>query len=152
MTLKIISSFSEDLCEIILPMRVLLRQLTGDDEAVDNFSTTTLKDILTKQEAYIATVWTDDGKTLIGMGMLFLRHEGLKITGFIGEVVVDEPYQRRGCARIISESLIAIAHEKGVNFIELTSNSNNPKREGAIVLYKSLGFIKPQTSYFRLYL
>ena len=130
-------------------MRGLLRQLTDNEEGVDNFSVETLERILTKQETRIAMLWTDNEKTLVGMGMLFLRHEALKITGFIGEVVVDEPYRRRGCARMINECLIAKAREMGVCFIELTSKQ---ERAEAIALYKSFGFIKPMTHYFRLYL
>ena len=149
MVLKIISAFDDGLNEIVLPVRGLLRQLTDDDEAVDDFSVETLKRTLVGQKAHIVTLWTDNKKTLVGIGMLTVRQHMLRKVAHIDEVVVDEAYRGRGFGKIIVGALIDLARSASVHHIDLSTRSH---RFAAIGLYKSLGFQKSETNCFRLHL
>lgn len=69
------------------------------------------------------------------------------IVGRIEDVIIDEKYRGQGLGRGVMEKLIAIAKEKSIRLIDLTSN---PKRTTARKLYESLGFESYDTGVFRL--
>lgn len=85
------------------------------------------------------------------MGVIyFVRTFTVNYAG-IGDIVIDKNYRRLGLGEKIVKRLIALAKEKKVNYIRLTSN---PKRKEANALYKKLGFEKDtrKTNRYILYL
>jgi len=69
------------------------------------------------------------------------------LIGRIEDVIVDERYRGQGLGRGVMENLIALAKEKKISLIDLTSN---PQRFAARKLYESLGFEIHDTGVFRL--
>ncbi len=135
--------------DVILLMRSLLRQLTSDMDAVDGLSLQKLNAMIFDGRAHIATIWTDDCKTLVGMGMLTIRQHVLRKVAHIDDVVVDEAYRGRGFGKEIVKALIDQARVEGANHIELSTRSH---RVVALGLYKSLGFQESETRSLCLHL
>ena len=65
-------------------------------------------------------------------------------------MVVDAHYRGEGHGKAMMEELIQKAMELELDYIELTSNWQNPKRRPAIKLYQSLGFERKKTNVYRL--
>ena len=135
--------------DIVLPMRNLLRQLTDDREATDRFSIEILFAMVVREKAHIATLWTDDGRTLVGMGTIVVRQNMLRKTAVIDDVIVDEELRGKGFGQLITKALIGRARDLGASYIDLTSRS---RRTLALSMYRALGFSKPDTNFLRLYL
>lgn len=87
-----------------------------------------------------------DGQTDKITGLAVLKVDDIRMftqnyfKGYIGDVVVDENYQRQGIAEGLMNYLINLAKTLNLIHISLTSNPNNPKRAPAIKLYEKLGF------------
>ena len=67
--------------------------------------------------------------------------------GYVEEVAVDTAVRGRGVGRALMEGLVAVARERGLDFVELTSR---PSREAANSLYRSMGFRLRETNVYRL--
>lgn len=126
---------------MVVDVNSLLRQLTPRSE---EHSFEAVKKIIEQPNLYILGALDTYYDKMIGMASLkvvetrmFTQNYG---TGFIGDVVVDENYHRRGIAEKLMVTLIDLAKGLKISHISLTSNPNNPKREAAIKLYKKLGF------------
>lgn len=88
-----------------------------------------------------------DGKKVIGMATLVLFRIPVGWRARVEDVVVDENYRGQGLGEKILKELVKLARRKKAPRIDLTSN---PKREGAIKLYKKMGFEEADTNVYRL--
>ncbi len=90
---------------------------------------------------------------VIGMASLVINLDLMRTTGFVSSVVVDERYRGKKLGELLVKYLIAMARNKEVVYLSLTSN---PKREAANALYIKLGFLLigqvADSNYYRLYL
>lgn len=125
-------------------INVLLRQLSkkARDRSAKDF-----KRIL--RQSGVVWIVALDGKTIVGMAMIYLRETPLVKAGIIECVVTDQAYEGKGIGRTIHNLLFEKARKINANYVELTSR---PERKRANAFYKKLGFKKPKTNYLRLYL
>jgi ribosomal protein S18 acetylase RimI-like enzyme len=66
--------------------------------------------------------------------------------GYVEEVAVDASARGRGIGRALMEGVLAIARDRALDFVELTSR---PSREAANALYRSIGFRLRETNVYR---
>lgn len=83
---------------------------------------------------------------IVGMVTLvtFPLPSGLR--GHVEDVVVDLAMRGRGIARVLLERMTALATERRLRSLDLTSR---PSRESAIRLYESVGFVMRETNALR---
>jgi ribosomal protein S18 acetylase RimI-like enzyme len=86
------------------------------------------------------------GGRIVGMATLvtFPLPSGLR--GHVDDVVVDASMRGRGVARHLLERMTALASERGLRTLDLTSR---PSRESALRLYESVGFVRRDTNVLR---
>lgn len=89
-----------------------------------------------------------NGKT-VGTLTLTLIITPTGVTGWIADVVVDNMIRGKGIGEKLVREAIAIAQEKGVKYVDLSSR---PAREAANRLYLRIGFEKRETNYYRFLL
>ena len=90
----------------------------------------------------------EDGKNkkIAGFGAIVFYETPIEgLTGTIQGVVIAREYAGAGWGRKLVKRLLAIARKKKAKSIWLTSAD---KREAAISLYLSEGFIKKETNFF----
>jgi ribosomal protein S18 acetylase RimI-like enzyme len=68
------------------------------------------------------------------------------LRGHVEDVVVDASMRGRGVARHLLERMTALASERGLRTLDLTSRSS---RESALRLYESVGFVRRDTNVLR---
>lgn len=66
--------------------------------------------------------------------------------GHVEDVVVDQAARGRGIARHLLETMTAMAVDRGLRTLDLTSR---PARESALRLYESVGFRRSETTVLR---
>lgn len=66
--------------------------------------------------------------------------------GHVEDVVVDEEKRGRGIARSLLQHMTALATERKLRSLDLTSRSS---RESALRLYESVGFVRRDTNVLR---
>lgn len=81
---------------------------------------------------------------VVGMALLLICLTGQ--FGLVEEVAVDEEVRGRNVGVRLMVVLLSVAHDFGLDFVELTSR---PSREAANGLYRSLGFRHRQTNVYR---
>ena len=133
----------------------LLTSVTADDatalarilaqlSATAIFDLTRISEILDHDatELFVARA---DGQ-IVGMVTLvtFPLPSGLR--GHVEDLVVDEAMRGHGVARQLLRTIIALASERGLRTLDLTSR---PSRESALRLYESFGFEPRDTSTLR---
>ncbi|KQR52736.1 hypothetical protein ASF88_14705 [Leifsonia sp. Leaf336] len=86
------------------------------------------------------------GGRIVGMATLvtFPLPSGLR--GHVDDVVVDASMRGRGIARLLLERMTALASERRLRTLDLTSR---PSRESALRLYESVGFVRRDTNVLR---
>lgn len=122
----------------------LSRQLS---ERARKLSKEDLKRIFAQPGFYLAVIFI--GEKLVGMATIYFRETLMRKVGVIEDVVVDESCRGHKLGEKLNKMLIEEAKKRGAEYVELTSR---PRRKTANVLYKKLGFKKPETNYLRLYL
>jgi GNAT superfamily N-acetyltransferase len=121
-------------------IRILLSQLTSR-ELPRGFKIRYILD-----QSFVLMALNPERTMIVSMGVLtpcgssFLGRKGM-----IEEVVTHRDHRGRGHGRRIVQLLIGTAWHIRLNEVHLTSNPNNPDRHGAIKLYKSEGFVVPDT-------
>ena len=118
----------------------LLFQLTGNKIRVNI-------DSLIKDEGCNCIVMEDSQK-IIGFGSLIVHQ--VPCEGYVArieDVVIDSAWRGKGHGKRLTKELIAIAKNKKVKKINLTSN---PKRITARNLYKNMGFEIYNTGVFKM--
>ncbi len=88
-----------------------------------------------------------NGYQLIGTATLVIYKIPSGIGALIEDFVVNEKYRGLGVGKKIIQHLIDYCGEKGIKYINLTSN---PQRIAANKLYQSLGFKQKETSLYYL--
>ena len=88
-----------------------------------------------------------EGTQIVGMGTLVAMITPHGKRAKIEDVVVDEKYRGKGIGEKISKKLVAIAKNKRVRRIELTTGQ---KRIAAHRLYERVGFKKVDSDVYRL--
>jgi ribosomal protein S18 acetylase RimI-like enzyme len=86
-----------------------------------------------------------DGK-IVGMALLLTLTTLAGDTGYVEEVVVDKAARGQHLSTALMQSLLDLAAEKGLQFVDLTSR---PSRDIANNLYQSLGFQLRATHCYR---
>ena len=86
-----------------------------------------------------------DGK-IVGMALLLTLTTLAGDTGYLEEVVVDEAARGQHISTALMQSLLDLATQKGLRFVDLTSR---PSRDIANSLYQSLGFQLRATNCYR---
>ncbi|MCC6148578.1 MAG: GNAT family N-acetyltransferase [Anaerolineaceae bacterium] len=70
------------------------------------------------------------------------------VRAWIEDVVVDQAARRQGIGEALTRAALQAARERGAKVAELTSN---PARQAANQLYQRLGFVRPETHFYRYY-
>jgi ribosomal protein S18 acetylase RimI-like enzyme len=83
---------------------------------------------------------------IVGMATLVTVPLPSGLRGHVEDVVVDEAARGQGVARALLERMIALAGERHVRSLDLTSR---PSRESALRLYESVGFRRRETNVLR---
>ena len=86
-----------------------------------------------------------DGR-IVGMALLCICTTFAEQFGLVEEVAVDESARGQHVGVELIVTLLEIAEQLGLDFVELTSR---PAREAANGLYRSLGFELRQTNVYR---
>ncbi len=86
-----------------------------------------------------------DGK-IVGMALLLTLTTLSGDTGYVEEVVVDKAVRGQHISTALMQSLLDLAAQKGLRFVDLTSR---PSRDIANNLYQSLGFQVRATNCYR---
>ena len=88
-----------------------------------------------------------DGERIVAMATLYIVQKLGSRTSYLEDVVVLSEYRGEGIGKKLMETVIALARERQVRSISLTSR---PERVAAHRLYDSVGFAKRDTSTFKL--
>ena len=131
--------------KLVVDIKRLLRQLTKNQSAINNFNRGVLNRILFGGNGHIAVIKRKD--KVIAMGTVFIVQTSLKRLALIEDVVVDKKYRGRGLGKTIVQALIQRAKDFHADCIDLTSH---PSRIEANSLYRHLGFEKRDTNCYRL--
>jgi ribosomal protein S18 acetylase RimI-like enzyme len=83
---------------------------------------------------------------IVGMATLVSFPLPSGFRGHVEDVVVDASMRGRGVARLLLERMTALASERGLRTLDLTSR---PSRESALRLYESVGFVRRETNVLR---
>ena len=86
-----------------------------------------------------------DGR-IVGMATLVSVPLPTGLRGHVEDVVVDQSLRGRGIARLLLETMTAMAEVQGMRTLDLTSR---PSRESALRLYESVGFERRETNVLR---
>ena len=86
------------------------------------------------------------GGDVVGMALLLICTTLTGQFGLVEEVAVDEEVRGRHVGVRLMVGLLSVAHDLGLDFVELTSR---PSREAANGLYRSLGFRHRETNVYR---
>ncbi|MDH4330460.1 MAG: GNAT family N-acetyltransferase [Candidatus Moranbacteria bacterium] len=105
-------------------------QLTGKEIEVD-------PTVLQEDTSCFCRVMEKDGEVIGTASLIVYRIPVKGLIGRVEDVVIDESARGGGLGRMIMDDLLNLAQEKGLAYLNLTSN---PKRIPARRLYESLGF------------
>ena len=87
-----------------------------------------------------------EGGRIVGMAKLVTLPLPSGWRGHVEDVVVDESMRGRGIARLLLERMTALASQRGLRTLDLTSR---PTRESALHLYAAVGFVRRETNVLR---
>lgn len=131
--------------EIVDALQRLIPQLTNSVEIIEKED---VKSIIESKGTFLLLA-KDSNNYIVGTMTLVTFTIPTSKKAFIEDVVVDSKSQGLGIGRLLLEAGIALAKEKGVKRIELSSN---PARIAANQLYQKLGFEIRETNFYRLQL
>lgn len=86
------------------------------------------------------------GGRIVGMATLVSVPLPTGLRGHVEDVVVDQTLRGRGIARLLLETMTAMAEVQGMRTLDLTSR---PSRESELRLYESVGFERRETNVLR---
>jgi ribosomal protein S18 acetylase RimI-like enzyme len=89
-----------------------------------------------------------DGE-IVGMATLVILVTLVGQFGYVEEVAVDDSMRGQGLGKQLMNGLLEVAHERNLDFVELTSR---PSREAANGKYRSVGFTLRETNVYRYHL
>ncbi len=84
---------------------------------------------------------------MIGFLAIYLVRIPSGLLAVVEDLIVDEPYRKRGVGRLLMEYAIDLAEKKGARHISLRTN---PQRIAANKLYEQMGFRLMTTNFFRI--
>lgn len=131
--------------EIVDALQRLIPQLTNSVEIIEKEDV----ESIIESEGTFLLLAKDSNNYIVGTMTLVTFTIPTSKKAFIEDVVVDSKSQGLGIGRLLLEAGIALAKEKGVKRIELSSN---PARIAANQLYQKLGFEIRKTNFYRLQL
>ena len=140
MQLEIVNKADEELYEAF---QRLVPQLTNNNPPP---SLNELTDLVRDSSSTLMIV-RDEAGVIIGALTLAVYRVPSGKRAMIEDVIVDESARGRGVGEILMQHSIALAKEKGVGTIALTSS---PFREAANRLYVRMGFKKRETNAYQL--
>lgn len=88
-----------------------------------------------------------DSGRIVGCAELCVYESLSARKGSVEEVVVLDEYRGKGLGRRLLEHVLAEARREGPMELSLTSN---PKRVAANALYRSLGFERKETNFYKI--
>ena len=114
----------------------LLSQLSGKKRAVS----------MAKNQG-VHNVGAFDGNKLVGFAQIFILPKTTSTLAHLEDVVVHRDYRSHGLGRKLVAEAVAVAKRSGAESLSLTSR---PERVAARELYQSMGFVRPETTVFRM--
>ena len=129
--------------ELYQAFQRLIPQLTNNNPPP---SLNELTDLVRDSSSTLMIV-RDEAGVIIGALTLAVYRVPSGKRAMIEDVIVDESAGGRGVGEILMQEAIALAKEKGVGTIALTSS---PFREAANRLYVRMGFKKRETNAYQL--
>ena len=112
-----------------------LARLLGQLSSTATFDLDRIRAVLDHQATQLL-VARRDGRT-VGMATLVSVPLPTGLRGHVEDVVVDESMRGQGIARMLLETMTAMAKAQGMRTLDLTSR---PSRDSALRLYESVGF------------
>lgn len=143
------NSFKEDMPAI----NKLITQLSSQTNIGTDLDFQSFLSIISEVDTYVFAVRkkTEGKNVIIGIAKVhFHRQLVAGMVGYVSDVVVDVKERGKGIGKLLNMAIIKIAESHKANYLELTSNSNNPSRQTAVGLYRSLGYEKSDTNVYRL--
>ncbi|MBK9209378.1 MAG: GNAT family N-acetyltransferase [Anaerolineales bacterium] len=140
MQIDIVSQADEELYQAL---KRLIPQLTNNNPPPS------LNELaaLVRETASTLMIARDESGVIVGALTLAAYRVPSGVRAMIEDVIVDESARGRGIGEALIQRAIAVAKEKGVGTIALTSS---PFREAANRLYVRMGFQKRETNAYQL--
>ncbi len=139
--------------EDILVINNLIAQLSSQANSGEDLNFQSFLSIINEENTYVFAVRRkiEDKNVIVGIAKVhFHRQLVAGMVGYVSDVVVDINERGKGIGKALNMSIIKMAESHKANYLELTSNSNNPDRKSAVGLYKLLGYAKSETDVYRL--
>ena len=89
----------------------------------------------------------EKGERMIGILTIYFVRLPTGLAAWAEDLLVDEPYRKWGVGRLLMERGIALAEEQCARHLSLRTNAI---REEANRLYRTLGFEKKETIFYRI--
>ncbi|NOR75593.1 MAG: GNAT family N-acetyltransferase [Draconibacterium sp.] len=105
-----------------------------------------LEEIINSENS-VLFIAQDEDKEIAGTLTLIINRIPTKQFAWIEDIVIDNKFRGKGVGQKLTQHAIDYAIKKGINEINLTSNS---KRIAANKLYQKLGFVTRDTNVYRL--
>ena len=128
--------------QIVVAFERLIPQLADDLQAS---SRSGLEALIATESSILFLAEIDD--CIVGTVTLLISMMPSGKKGRIEDVIVDAQVRGKGVAMAMMQVVIDYAREAGIHKLDLTSN---PQRVAAHKLYEKCGFVKRETSIFRL--
>ena len=131
----------------------LITQLSSQTNIGTDLDFQSFLSIINEENTYVFAVRRkiEDKNVIVGIAKVHFHRQLVSgIVGYVSDVVVDVNERGQGLGKALNMAIINIAGSHIANYLELTSNSNNPSRQTAVDLYRSLGYEKSDTNVYRL--
>jgi ribosomal protein S18 acetylase RimI-like enzyme len=134
----------EILHELLAAFERLIPQLTTEDPLPTRVD---LEEMLANPWCSLFTARLPDGP-IVGVLALITYRTPTGMRAVIENLVVDETARCRGIGEALTRAAMSRARDCGAQFIALTSHPTNLEGNR---LYQRLGFVRPQTNFYRYY-
>lgn len=131
----------------------LITQLSTQANSGEDLNFSSFLSIINEENTYVFAVRKkiEDKNVIVGIAKVHFHRQLVSgIVGYVSDVVVDVNERGKGFGKALNMAIINMAESHSANYLELTSNSNNPDRQSAVELYKVLGYRKSATDVYRL--
>jgi ribosomal protein S18 acetylase RimI-like enzyme len=105
-----------------------------------------LEEMVAERNCFLLAAREQAGGEIIGILTMVVFRVPTGIQAWIEDVVVDEVARGKGVGKALTQAALDIASQHRAKHVSLTSR---PSREAANYLYLGLGFIRPETNYYR---
>ena len=135
--------------KILHQVNHLLSQLSLTATAPAPLTPRQFKSLLGQPRVFFLTAMSsmDAEAVMIGFLAIYLVRIPSGLLAVVEDLIVDEPYRKRGVGRLLMEYAIDLAEKKGARHISLRTN---PQRIAANKLYEQMGFRLMTTNFFRI--